>query len=88
MEAKLEKVLIRLKQQYESYEKELEVINDNEDGMIDISVACALANSIPYLIQQLENQQKEIDEIKTHCIHCDADERTIQPNEILDMINS
>ena len=59
MDAKLEKVLERLKGQYKSYEEELEEINGEEDGIIDISVACALANSIPYLIKTIEKAEDE-----------------------------
>ena len=29
----------------------------------------------------------KMQEIRDHCINCDADERAIQPHEILDMLN-
>lgn len=61
MDSKLKKVVSRLKQQYESYEKELEEINEDTDGMIDISVACSLANSIPYLVEHIESLDAEKD---------------------------
>lgn len=60
MDTKVEKVINRLKQQYEAYEKEMIEINEDTDGMIDISVACALANSVPYLIKQIEELNQEV----------------------------
>ena len=29
----------------------------------------------------------DVEEIKSHCINCDGDERSVQPHEILDIIN-
>ena len=58
MDVKLKKLLVRLKQQFKVFESELEEINQKEDGMNDISTACVLANSVPYLIKQLEYQHK------------------------------
>ncbi|MBD1379151.1 hypothetical protein [Metabacillus arenae] len=64
--SKLSEVLNRLKRQYHAYEKERN--NENEDGIIDISLACSLADSIPYLIKQAEkidkiNQLSNADEL-------------------------
>jgi predicted RNase H-like nuclease (RuvC/YqgF family) len=72
MDSKLEKVLQRLKYQYKAYEAELQEINEEEDGMIDISVACALANSIPYLIKTIDEQQKEIEFWKDLAESCEC----------------
>ncbi len=56
--SRLETVLKRLKRQYEAYEEERN--DEDEDGFIDVSLACDLADSIPYLIETIEWQQKEI----------------------------
>lgn len=98
MDAKLEKVLNRLKRQYEAYENELNVINDDTDGMIDISVACSLANSIPYLINQIEKQQKELSFMKDGCNYnneahkntlekLERDEKAIEDRKVCDKCN-
>jgi flagellar biosynthesis chaperone FliJ len=55
---KLNEVLKRLERQYKSYEKERN--NEDEDGIIDVSLACNLADSIPYLIKTIEELQREI----------------------------
>ena len=57
----MDKIIARLKSQYEAFENELNVIEDSEDGMIDIDLACSLAESVPYLIKQLEEKQAELD---------------------------
>ncbi|MBL4952181.1 hypothetical protein JK635_08140 [Neobacillus sp. YIM B02564] len=58
-EEKIKNVLDRLKQQYRVYERELKENNENEDRMIDLSIACILANSIPYLLKLIENAENE-----------------------------
>jgi|SRR5579875_729712 len=56
---KLKVVIERLKHKYEIYEKEKK--NAGEDGITDLSLACDLADSIPYLIEQIEKLQKQLD---------------------------
>lgn len=57
MNDKIDKVSLRLKQLYSAYEKERN--SEDEDAIIDVSVACQLADSIPYLIKKIEELQKE-----------------------------
>jgi hypothetical protein len=52
--SKLEDVVKRLKSKFDTYENERE---QGDDG-IYISLACDLADSIPYLIEQIERYEK------------------------------
>jgi len=52
MDEKLEKVIKRLEHKYSAYEAEIN--SDDEEGMIDVSLACELADSIPYLISVIK----------------------------------
>jgi hypothetical protein len=61
----LDSVLKRLRSQSKVYENEQHNIDDEDDGgVIDVSLACGLADSIPYLIKTIENQLNEIESLK------------------------
>lgn len=77
---KLERVLNRLKTQYSAYANEREAIEDG-DGFIDISVACDLADYIPYLIETIEKQQESIDEFKSALWSCKYHAQSIIDSE-------
>lgn len=51
----MHRVLTRLERLYKSYEKE----RNAGDSIIDISVACELADSVPYLIKALRQSEEE-----------------------------
>jgi hypothetical protein len=38
------------------------------------------------LFDEVKRLKAKLQEIEEHCIHCDADERAIEPHEILDII--
>jgi hypothetical protein len=59
----LEKTLKRIEDTYSAYENELEAGGD--DGILDISVLCSLADSVPYLIETIREQRKIIEEKET-----------------------
>ena len=61
---KMKDVIKRLKDQYKSFENESKRLEESEDGILDMGLACSLADSVPYLIEKLEEQQKEIDYLK------------------------
>lgn len=56
----MEDILKRLERQYSAYEAERN--SDDEDGMIDIALACELADSIPYLISTIREQKERLKE--------------------------
>lgn len=56
--AELKGVIKRIENNFKGYEKE----RNNEEGMIDLALACGLADSIPYLIEQLEYYKEEADD--------------------------
>lgn len=63
----MEKVFNRLEKLYKAYEKERE----QEDGFIDTSVACELADSIPFLLKQARQTdlyKKDRDYWKERCL--------------------
>lgn len=51
---KVEKYINQLKRDYSAYQDEQNDIEESGDGIIDISLVCSLADSIPYLIKQIE----------------------------------
>lgn len=63
----MEKVFKRLESKYEAYEKE----RNKEDGIVDLSLACELADSIPFLIKQAKQTdlyRKDRDYWKERCL--------------------
>lgn len=60
----MEDVIKRLKDQYKSFENEFNRIEESEDGILDMGLACSLADAVPYLIGKLEEQQKELEHAK------------------------
>lgn len=81
---KLNEVIKRLERQYKIYEEERD--SDDEDGIIDVSLACRLADSIPYLIKTIKQQKELIRELEGSVgWHINAVKRYEKAlNEILD----
>jgi predicted RNase H-like nuclease (RuvC/YqgF family) len=63
----LDIVLKRLKRQYEAYNNERN--DEDEEGFIDISLVCSLADSIPYLTEKLKEQQEKIEQLEEDCAY-------------------
>lgn len=60
MNDNLFRALDKIKGKYTTYSSEVE----NSEGMIDVSTACSLANTTPYLIENIERLSKEVQELK------------------------
>lgn len=56
----MEEILKRLQRKYEPYNKERE----DEEGMIDVALACELADSVPYLIKTIRELRTENEKLK------------------------
>ncbi|GAK08980.1 hypothetical protein [Geomicrobium sp. JCM 19038] len=54
----MNKTLSRIKDLNRSYEQDLEGLEDDPEGILDVSILCQIADSIPYLIDQAEKAER------------------------------